>query len=157
MGKKWSPEAIQRNRRKRKAARAFKKSPLTAWLDMQHLYEGDYETFWRDANRQIRARKKGPKTFEKQRWGRELREILENRIKAGIPIKYSEIERAKRMLSPGDYQIGILLGDSYVSFTLSKKLSKTKIQEFMGNVSQFNTKKQINDYIDKFFQETRIL
>lgn len=153
---KWSEEAIQRNRRKRKAMRAFKKNPLIAWLDFKDLYSGDYETFWRDANRQPKYRKKGKKLSQKQRWGKEVLQSILIRILDGNPVGYSEIERAKRLLSPGDYELGIKIENQYKKVFIPNKLPKEMILEFQQGISKVKTKEEAEKFITEFRDKTRL-
>ena len=132
---KWSQEAVLRNRRRKKARRAFRDSPLFAWEMVGELYQGDYAQFCKDCSRQPRYRGR-KKTTGKENWFLEERDKLVGMIREGEELTYSQIAFLERLGNGKDYKIGVPTRKGGFYWMLPKKLTQKDVLTCMDRVNK---------------------
>lgn len=140
---KWSEAAIQRNRRRKKARRAFRDFPVFAWEMVKELYQGDYDQFCKDCSKKPRYRGR-KKSFGKERWFLEERDKIVGMIREGQDLSYSQIAFLERLGNGKDYKVGVPTKKGGFYWMLPKTLTKKEVQECMGRVNnaQFTYQKK---------------
>lgn len=165
MKRKWSEEAVLRNRRKRMARRLYRKEPLFAIQKIQERFGIEYthKDFFEDlplkGGKQPKRRLGKVKSSGKKDYLRSLKTRILFAIKSddqkeirSIITRYYQIQ--SNISKPWEVLVKIKEGAPYLSYYFPVKFSQARIKLFMKKVNQALAKgaleKDIDDIYDQF-------